>query len=350
MLAIAQLSVGATVRKIKNYVEPVEETELNRVQSIKSEQQKKLKELEDAWTGVESNIPVYKEDLKTLRLEIARLDKETAKLEFHLQKIENLKKKSEELQARISDLSKEKQKLTDQYASVDQKLQGIPEPLKTSGPYQLALPKPAIPPFNTSPVYLYCYQDRIHFVSSRSIQSIKSRVIDIIQARFDLDEQDQAVDCNQLVELFESDMIQDRQYEVNMRVYDGEAELVIKPRYAMGEDIEQIQDSNSTYQTKLKELNPQFQYLRFYVDPSSYDLYLEARKIASGLNFKSGWTPLNAAGEVHDKLNQKITLTCQDYQKVELPKAPKRGGFSLDTRRFKGIKIPREIQYNDIID
>lgn len=350
MLAVAQLSVGATVRKIKNYVEPVEEQELDRVQDVKFNQQEKLKDLEEKWAGVEQNIPAYKEDTKTLRLEIARLDKENARMKFHLEKIDTLRKKLDELQKNISELSGEKQKLADQYASVDQSLQNTPKPVETSGPYQIPLPNPAIPQFDTTPVYLYCYQGRIQFVSYRTVSSIKSRVIDIIQARFDLSQQNQSVDCDQLIELFQSDLVRDRLYHVNIGVFNGEAELVIKPREPVGEDIEQIRNTDSEYQTTLRELNPQYQYLRFYVDPASYDLYLEARKIATELSFKSGWSPLNMEGEVHDKLGQNITLSCGDYQKVELPKAPRRGGLGLTTGKFKGFKIPPEIQYNDLID
>jgi hypothetical protein len=67
--------------------------------------------------------------------------------------------------------------------------------------------------------------------------------------------------------------------------------LMIEPRAGQGEDIEQIQDNHSVYAQAIRSLNPQSQFVKFYVWSDSFEIYLSAKRMAEKQALRGNWIP-----------------------------------------------------------
>lgn len=71
--------------------------------------------------------------------------------------------------------------------------------------------------------------------------------------------------------------------------------LVFRPRETVsGESPKQLSQEDSEFQTILKNLNPQTDYLAFLVRPDSFSTFRRAREVAGERNFDVGWEPMKA--------------------------------------------------------
>jgi len=64
-----------------------------------------------------------------------------------------------------------------------------------------------------------------------------------------------------------------------------------------GEDASQIEAKNSAFRRALLALHPKRDTVLFYVWPDSYDIYLQAREIASAAGYLAGWEALDTEQE-----------------------------------------------------
>jgi hypothetical protein len=58
-----------------------------------------------------------------------------------------------------------------------------------------------------------------------------------------------------------------------------------------GETYDQLNDSTSNYVNALRSMDPSTRYIRYLVWADSFDLYNEARRIATKYNIMAGWEP-----------------------------------------------------------
>jgi hypothetical protein len=76
----------------------------------------------------------------------------------------------------------------------------------------------------------------------------------------------------------------------NQSLIAPEGELILKAG-SQGETVDQVHNPGSTFQTRLKQLNPQNSVLQFQVYPDSYAAFRDARSIAWEQMFDLIWLP-----------------------------------------------------------
>ena len=69
-----------------------------------------------------------------------------------------------------------------------------------------------------------------------------------------------------------------------------------------GETLEELVRADAVYQQDLARFHPQRTYFRYFVWDDSFDVYLEARKLANEAGFSAGWTPFAR----HDPFQQDL--------------------------------------------
>jgi cell division protein FtsB len=351
MLAIAQLSVGAAVRKIKNYIEPVGILEIATFTESKSNLQKELIIEQAKWESIKNNSPLYKSEIKNLRVKSSRVSTEIFNLKKRYARIQSLQGSIEKSKEEIKALTENNNKLNSQVSELEKILSKIPKPEENAEPYQLPLPSPKIRPDRTQQFDVYCYKGKIHFIRA-DINDLRNNIVKIMRSRLNYIRPDQALNCSESVEYFKNNVIYKRNYQVKMAILNGELQAVLTPQPGsiIGESLEQILARSSDYQSRLSKLNTTFDFLHFYVDPESYELYIQARDIARKMSINAGWTPINSQGELYFKLDSKNPLTCIDQKKEVMPKAPSKIQIRGANTNFKGLNLSPEFLYNDLID
>lgn len=69
-----------------------------------------------------------------------------------------------------------------------------------------------------------------------------------------------------------------------------------------GETLEELARADAVYRQDLARFQPQRTYFRYFVWDDSFDVYLEARKLANEAGFSAGWTPFGQ----HDPFQQDL--------------------------------------------
>ncbi len=351
MLAIAQLSVGAAVRKLKNYVEPVGISEIATFTQSKVNLEKELIDEQKKWESISNNSPLYKSEVKNLRVKSSRVSTEIFNLRKRYARIQSLQENVKKNQNEITILTENKKSLNSKILELEKKLSEISRPEENAEPYQLPLPSPKPRPDRTQQFDVYCYKDKIHFIDV-DINDLRKNILKIMRSKLNYIRPDQPLNCSEIVEYFNKNVIYKRHYQVKMAILNGELEAVLSPRPGLiiGESLEQILESNSDYQTRLRKLKVNKDFLHYYVDPESYGLYIQARDIARKMSINAGWSPVNSQGELYFKLDSRIPMACINEQKEVMPKAPSRLKIEALNLKLKGVIITRENLYNDLID
>ena len=83
-------------------------------------------------------------------------------------------------------------------------------------------------------------------------------------------------------------------YEVRVNI-DSSLGIVYEPLAAnTGESARELSQANSKFQSIIKNLNPQTDYLAFIVRPDSFAAFRQAREIAWKQGFDVGWEPMKS--------------------------------------------------------
>ncbi|ACK72470.1 conserved hypothetical protein [Gloeothece citriformis PCC 7424] len=84
----------------------------------------------------------------------------------------------------------------------------------------------------------------------------------------------------------------------NVTLYDLNGLLYEPLHDEVGETIDQLSESDSQFETVLKNLNPQETYLAFIVRPDSFSAFRAARQKAREKGFDVGWEPHNTENPI----------------------------------------------------
>lgn len=168
MLAIAQLSVGATVRRIKEYVEPVGEVEVSNVIKQKEMLEADILTTRDEWNDIKNDISGFNSDITKNRVKSTRISSEVKSLNRLNNRIISLRKDKKERQRKIDDLANEKKKLAEKNVELNTVLSHTPKPSDNLQPYKFNLPNPryplGYPSIRIKQIDFFCYQGKIHYV------------------------------------------------------------------------------------------------------------------------------------------------------------------------------------------
>jgi hypothetical protein len=72
-----------------------------------------------------------------------------------------------------------------------------------------------------------------------------------------------------------------------------------------GETLDVLERSGSVYRREILRYNPRRIYFRFFVWDDSFEVYLEARKIATEAGFSAGWIALAEHEPIRENLLQR---------------------------------------------
>ncbi len=167
---------------------------------------------------------------------------------------------------------------------------------------------PLVSPSNKSAYFFEVSNNKIIFVDAQEVENKLSILMQSLPEctrpqlpssdnfalyQFYLEQLSQYETCRQgNLQKIQNFEVQTGSYRV--RFYDSDA-LVYEPlNQEVGDSIEELTQADSEFQTVLKQLNPQTNYLAFIVRPDSFSAFRLARQQAWRLGFDVGWEPHRA--------------------------------------------------------
>ncbi|MCC6579127.1 MAG: hypothetical protein IT440_01705 [Phycisphaeraceae bacterium] len=102
-------------------------------------------------------------------------------------------------------------------------------------------------------------------------------------------------DAEKVKSFFEKQNIGKPFLDIDVEVIGRVPHMVIKRLEDTGEDMNAIKAGNSRFQGTVRSANSANKYAKFWVYPDSYEIYVEARKIADEIGIPAGWEPKKTA-------------------------------------------------------
>ena len=339
LLTVTQLGVGEAVERIKEALPEITDEDMERSK----------KEVED----LDSLLKLEKEQLQTVKeltqqkkvVNIEEQKKLAEKLKQELEKLKEIQLNIEELKKQIAERDKKVKTIEEtivaketELAEIKAKLAKTPDPGPTPNAKIVNLPNPRDAPKEAKPVEYVCHSGRVLVVEIPLLQALALKAI--AQSRL-VTAQEQAVDCDKLVKLFENKNVGNRDWRIKLKPVGGVPYLVLEPREGRGDTSERLRKPSALFRQQLKRINPRQFYLNFRVWSDSYDAYLVAREYADQRGVMAGWTALDSNSEFRVPLGGNLKLTCEGYVPPKTtPKPPEPDLLPPPTKRkLPGNKI-----------
>jgi len=100
---------------------------------------------------------------------------------------------------------------------------------------------------------------------------------------------------NEATAWFSSRSVQDEYCKLMVKINDfGSTELVVTPIENAGDPTVDMDHSDSVIHRELAKLNPESDFVYFFVYPSGLGAFDRAREIADNMQFQTGWAPHSA--------------------------------------------------------
>ncbi len=304
LLTVTQLGVGDAVKRITSttQVDPEElarlEKEVAEAQRLREELIRQLrmlvyhnerrdeaardlallkKRIADAQASNRVLDEAHQERLREAREEALAQQEEARRL---------LEEQEKEAKAFREKINEEAQLLAKLRAQLDE----TPEPV--SPPARVVyLPNPRPAPKEARPLVFLCRNDRVMFVDEEEIRQNAQRRADFVVQRRRLDQDpEKGIDADILGREVNRLGINDPTGTFNPKlIFHGRwPRIELVPRENAGDTAAQLAGA-SRYRRTLGRIDPEKFYLRYIVWPDGYEVYLEARKIASEMGLSAGW-------------------------------------------------------------
>ena len=206
----------------------------------------------------------------------------------------------------IADLEKQFTENSESIASLKARLASTPA-VKPPPAKVVHLPNPRPAPEGALPLTFMCRDGKIYFVNIDAHQNRAVRWTDSEIARRKLGaDPKKGIDCGPLFASFNRQSYRDRDVQLKLETQGRLPYLVFQRREHGGETLEEIREPRAYFQRGLKQIKPDQYYLQFLVWNDSFELYLEARRMASDLGFLAGWQPMTTTGEYKVRLASKL--------------------------------------------
>lgn len=326
LLTVTQLGVGEAVERIKDALPEITDEDLERSKTQVEELESLLKlekeQLQTVKELTQQKKPINVKEQKAL---IEKLKTELKKLKEIQVNITELKKQISERDKTVKTIEKTIVAKETELADIKAKLAKTPDPGPTPNAKIVNLPNPRDAPKEAKPIEYVCRGGRIMRVDIPQLQALALKAI--AQSRF-VTAQEQAVDCDKLVKLFENRNVGNRDWRIKLKPAGGVPYLILELRKGRGDTSERLRKSSALYRQEVLRVNPRLFYLNFRVWSDSYDVYLVAREYADQRGVLAGWSALDANSEFRVALGGNLKLTCEGYTppparpKPELPDLP----------------------------
>ncbi len=321
VLVITQLGVSDAMNRIKAHLDTlpeITEQEMARVELDAAEIKMLLETEREREELLDADELPDPEELERQRALIARLKAELERLAKASGNRKEIEKQVAALEKEIAEREAKIKRTLEEIATLRALLDETPEPGDAPPPKVVNLPNPRTAPKGITPVIFLCRNGRVAWVDQDGLRLEALKRIRRIQSRGE--RQKNVIDCQTLIQEFDKATIGDRDFALRIKVYNGTPQLLPELTESGGDATERLtrRGNRPVFENRLRKMNPQKQYCRFYVWPDSFETYLEARKIVQRHEFLSGWLPFRGEQPWTFPLGGGVTLTCSD----DPPKPP----------------------------
>jgi hypothetical protein len=317
VLVLTSLDVSSAVNRIKR-VRPedfiITEEDLDQARAELSSQTRLFQSLQQK-SGFNADLA----ELAEIQEEIARLKAllaadPDAKLDEVLELISELKKtkaeRNQTLVARQERLQELKSLLED-------------TPMRRAPPPKVVrVPNPRAAPKDIEPVMVFCRQGNVlHFDPATLKEKAQKRAEYVLRPLLNRAGPRGEIDGAALVSAFNKFRVDDNNFRVKMQIANYTPRLQFE-YLGGGEDPEEIAAKSSKYQVGLRRLDPQKQYVKFYVWSDSFDAYVQARRICDELGLLAGWQPYGETYEWETSLDIPVKIAGKPKPPPPQPRPP----------------------------
>lgn len=305
LLAVTQLGVGDAVKRISERLPEISEQELAEAERRAAEIERQFRDLQAQLDDIQadpalvSQVEIDPEELERLRQSVQQLRQKRVDIEKLRKEVEQKRKLVKELERQAAEELKELQRLKGI-------LDNTPEPEAPPPPRVVFLPNPREAPEKAKPVLFMCRGGRILPVDQVGLQKLIQKQIEILRGK----DKPGTVNCERLVDHFARRNIGDNWFRLKAVVNNGVPQFELEPRENAGDTLERLRRSTSAFRVFLRKIDPTRQYIRFLVWSDSFDVYLEARRLASERKILAGWVPFDANAKW--RIGAGVRVTCSD--------------------------------------
>lgn len=296
VLMITMLSVNDAVKQIIRAEAGFEKKEVSEQDIAKAQAQAAQLRLEVQTLAASE--PEVKAAIGAERIELAKLQDQVTLEQAQLKEpskpldVKQLQSQVEQQRQQMEQLQKQVVEAKQKAEQVGSELAETPE-LEELPAKIVRLPDPRTPPEGMAAELFFCREGRVMHVNSDALVKLALR----LAQQFAKPEKDGTIDCEQLVDAFEKRNVGDEFFRIRIQVLNGHPYAMFERKPDAGDTLEQVEQTTSDYQRRLRTLNSKKQYCRFVVWPDSFDVYLRARELADERGMLAGWQPDLRTGE-----------------------------------------------------
>jgi hypothetical protein len=292
LLIVVQLDVSETVNRIiTSEIGDVPQVTAEQVLAMRVQYETSVAESAEAVV----KIPELRGLLASSEFELQRIDTRLKATEAQLKKSSDTEQALDELSELITmqqqtveeleqDVEAKQEMLQNLYARVEKETPAAPGP----PPKVVRLPDPQDPPANSKPVNVLCRGGRLYPVFTAKLQvEVDKAIVNSRALKNDKGE----LDADTVISFFRRVPVGDRWWVVEPTVVNYRLKFILHRRSTGGEELRGLRHPLSNYMKLLGSVDPAKAYLRFYVWPDSFGIYLEARGIATEKKLLAGWVP-----------------------------------------------------------
>ncbi len=309
LLAVTQLGVGDAVNRITSttQVDPEElarlEREVAAAQALREELIRQLRMLADRnerRDEAATELAVLTKRIVDARasnrvLADSREEREREAREEALARQDEARRLLEEQEKEVEAFRRKINEEAERLARLRAQLADTPDPV--SPPAKVVyLPNPRPAPEGARPLVFLCRDGRVMFVDEEEIRQSAQRRVEFAIQRRRLDQHpDKGIDADLLGKEVNRLGINDPTgtFQPTLIFRGRQPRIELMPRGSAGETPSQLA-GGSRYRRTLGRIDPEQFYLQYVVWPDGYEVYLEARKIASGMGLSAGWQAVGA--------------------------------------------------------
>ena len=315
VLVVMQLGVGNAVRRITENMKADPEEFAKAEKNLKTLEQERdtllaakttstPTDTADGTNRLEKLLRQIGEQEKLLqRLERDQKDEEerlasarllAAQSRKQIEENEKRRQEHERLQGELSTAAKE-------IARLGALLEHTPIP-KSPLPKVVHLPNPRSAPEDMEPLTFICFQNKVYYLPDRSwMDEFRKRcqqlAVTVAQKQYRTFNPTTGEGTDRFLEDYNRQLnrlIRDDSFEVKLGNYSSTPHLEFHPRETGGYTERIVTGRNSRFQQRLRLIDPSRNFLRFYVCPDSFDIYVTTRRIVSDMGLLAGWEPQSA--------------------------------------------------------
>lgn len=318
MLIVTQLQVSDAVERIKGFVEKISPEQLAAAETQSAELNELISDETENWNELQI-------DEEKRKLSVAEQKRLIDGIKKDLEQLANSKVNADQIKKQIEARKKEVAKLEAEINNKDKQLASLKAQLATTpaGPDPDAkvvnLPNPRPAPKGAEAFDMLCLKGRVlPIYESRFVNLCQRKVVQRRRALMT----PQGIIADKLIEVFESDPVQDAYFRVRIEITNSIPYIVLDPKKDAGEPTERVLNSaQSQFRGWMRQLNKVRQYIRFRVCTDSFETYLAARNYAARHQYLAGWLPYGTSYRHKVRLDKgfkfqgkDLKLTCVGYK------------------------------------